>query len=121
MRKNILLCVDLETLLLNDALPVVGVPYYGILRCKTPSEGSLFANEYSFEQIKKATGTKAQRNPIVFEGGCINVHRLADGQMRPEFARPRFSPDYTFRDFCLAASQELQTIARLFEEEASEE
>ena len=48
------------------------------------------------------------------------MHLLADGQMRPEFARPRFYPDYTFRDFCLAASQELQTIACLFEEKASE-
>lgn len=120
MRKNVLLCVDLETLLLNDALPVVGVPYYGILRCKTPSEGRLFANEYSFKQVKKGNGTKPRRNPIVFEGSCINVHRLADGQMRPEFARPRFYPDFTFRDFCLAASQELQTIARLLGDEASE-
>ena len=61
-----------------------------------------------------------RRNQIVFEGGTVNVHRLADGTYRLEFARPRFFKDYTFRDFCLAAAQELLVVARLLGEEDSE-
>lgn len=64
---------------------------------------------------------KVYRNPIVFEGGTVNVHRLADGTLRLEFVRPRFYPDFTFRDFCLAAAQELLTVARLLGEEDSKE
>ena len=62
-----------------------------------------------------------QRNPVIFAGGCVNVHLLADGTKRLEFNRPRFYSDFTFRDFCVAAAQELLTIARLLGEDNSEE
>ena len=62
-----------------------------------------------------------QRNPVIFAGGCVNVHLLADGTKRLYFNRPRFHSGFTFRDFCLAAAQELLTIARLLEEEDAEE
>ena len=122
MRKNYLLCIDLQTLLQLDPLPIVGKPYFGTLKCKTPREGSLFGNEYVFEEAsEKKKVAMVRRNPVVYSGGCINVHRLADGTLRLEFNRPRFYPDFSFRDFCLAAAQELLSIARLLGEEASEE
>lgn len=65
--------------------------------------------------------TTMRRTPIIFSGGCINVHRLDDGTLRLDFNHPRFDPSFTFRDFCLAAAQELLTIARLLGEEDSEE
>ena len=73
------------------------------------------------EKAHEKKVTTVRRNPVIYSGGCINVHRLADGTLRLEFNRPRFYPDFSFRDFCLAAAQELLTIARLLGEEDSEE
>jgi len=73
------------------------------------------------EKAHEKKVTTVRRNPVIYSGGCINVHRLADGTLRLEFNRPRFYPDFSFRDFCLAAAQELLTIARLLGEENSEE
>ena len=121
MKKNYVLCIDLQTLLQLDPLPLVGKPYFGILRCKTPSAGSLFGNEYVFEEAAgKKKVQSVRRNPVIFEGGCFNVHRLADGSPRLEVCHPRFYPDFTFRDFCLAGAQELLTIARFIGETDSE-
>ena len=80
--------------------------------------GTLFRNdETTFKFIEntqvKTKVTTVRRNPVIYSGGCINVHKLADGTLRLEFNRPRFYPDFSFRDFCLAAAQELLTIARL--------
>ena len=80
--------------------------------------------EDKFLIVEKASEKMAktvQRNPVIFAGDCVNVHLLADGTKRLEFNRPRFYSDFTFRDFCLAAAQELVTIARLLGEEDVEE
>ena len=118
LKKNRLLCIDLQTLLQLDPLPVAGKPYLGVLRCKTPSEGCLYANEFVFvespEKMKVAT---VRRNPVVYSGRCINVHQLIDGTLRLNFNHPRFNSNFSFRDFCLAAAQELLTISRLLGEE----
>ena len=73
------------------------------------------------EKAKVKKVKTVQRNPVIFAGGCVNVHLLADGTKRLEFNRPRFYSDFTFRDFCVAAAQELLTIARLLGEEDSQE
>lgn len=73
------------------------------------------------EKAKEKKVKTVQRNPVIFAGGCVNVHLLADGTKRLEFNRPRFYSDFTFRDFCVAAAQELLTIARLLGEEDSQE
>ena len=54
------------------------------------------------EKAKEKKVKTVQRNPVIFAGGCVNVH-------------------LTFRDFCVAAAQELLTIARLLGEEDSQE
>lgn len=58
-----------------------------------------------------------RRNPLVFSGRCTNVHQLPDNTLRLEFNHPQFTESFTFRDFCVAAAQELLTIAQLFGEE----
>ena len=57
-----------------------------------------------------------QRNPIVYQGTCINVHRKADGTIYPTFNRPLFTDFYTFRDFCCEAAEELRLVSGLGEE-----
>lgn len=89
----------------------VGAYLYGIIT-RNGDDTFLFTEKDSVKKVKMI-----HRNPVIFAGGYVNVHLLADGTKRLEFKRPRFYSDYTFRDFCLAAAQELLKIACLFEEE----
>ena len=75
--------------------------------------------EDHFTAVQSATGLRAaaeQRNPMLYLGRCINVHRKADGSMYPTFNRPLFTAAYTFRDFCSEAAEELRLVSGLGEE-----
>ncbi len=56
--------------------------------------------------------TAARRNRYVYVGRCVNVKRKPDGKLFTTFNRPPLTPEFTFRLFCLAAAEELLTIAR---------
>ena len=56
--------------------------------------------------------TAGRRNRYVYEGRCVNVKRKPDGKLFTTFNRPPLTPEFTFRHFCLAAAEELLTIAR---------
>ena len=76
--------------------------------------------EDHFEAVETASEKKQtaeQRNPIVYLGTCINLHRKADGTIYPTFNRPRYTADFTFADFCRKAAEELLAVAGLAEEE----
>lgn len=107
-------CCQLKLFTREPNRPAVGVLLDGII--------TRDGDDYVFVQNLSATKVvkKMRRNPVVYSGRCINVHKLPDGTLRLEFNRPRFYPDFSFRDFCLAAAQELLTIARLLGEEDSE-
>ena len=75
--------------------------------------------EDHFEAVETAPEKKQtaeQRNPIVYLGTCINLHRKADGTIYPTFNRPRYTADFTFADFCREAAEELLVVAGLVEE-----
>lgn len=75
--------------------------------------------EDHFEAVETASEKKQtaeQRNPIVYLGTCINLHRKADGTIYPTFNRPRYTADFTFADFCREAAEELLVVAGLVEE-----
>ena len=57
--------------------------------------------------------TGNQRNPHIYMGRYINVNRKSDGTIYPTFNRPHFTPDFTFKHFCLAAAEELLMITEL--------
>lgn len=65
--------------------------------------------------IENATDKKCmtvtQRNPHIYEGRFINVNRKPDGTLYPTFNRPRFTPEFNFKHFCLAAAEELLEVA----------
>jgi len=107
---------SLKLLMLTPGRPPVGAVLDGILVHAT--ENSYLFSE---KEVTEKKDKKVQRNPVIFAGGCVNVHLLADGTKRLEFNHPRFYSDFTFRDFCLAAAQELLTVARLLGEEDSQE
>lgn len=106
--------VDLKLISNEPGRMPVGAYYVGVITHDS-EEHFTFVKHHSEKKV-----TTARRNPVVYSGGCVNVHKLPDGTLRLEFNRPRFYPDFSFRDFCLAAAQELLTIARLLGEEDSE-
>ena len=76
--------------------------------------------EDHFEAVETASEKKQtaeRRNPIVYLGTCINLHRKADGTIYPTFNRPGYTADFTFADFCREAAEELLVVAGLVEKE----
>lgn len=55
------------------------------------------------------------RNPIIYRGTYINVHRAKDGTLYPTFCRPLLNDGFTIADFCREAACELFDIARRVE------
>lgn len=109
------LAVDLKLLARKPGRMNVGAYLEGTL-VHDADDHFTFVQKFVEKMVKKV-----QRNPVIFAGGCVNVHLLADGTKRPAFNHPRFYPGYTFSDFCVAAAQELLTVARLLGEENSQE
>ena len=57
--------------------------------------------------------TSVLRSPHVWKGSCVNVVRRADGNLYPTFTRPQYSKNFTFKDFCREAAEELLAIIGL--------
>lgn len=71
-------------------------------------------DEDHFLFIENATDKKRnevlRRNPHVYEGVYINIKRKPDGTLYPTFNRPRFDEQFTCRDFCHGAAEELLQV-----------
>ena len=78
--------------------------------------------EYLFRFVENAKKrVAARRNPRIYSGRYINVIRHDDGSLVLTFNRPVLTEEFSFRDFCLAAVQELLSIIGLLDEEAFEQ
>ena len=111
------LSVDLKTFLHHDRRMATGKGYLGVLRRDEDACIDEFRSRDAHFTFFEASSQKVyKRNPHVFVGQHITATRRPDGTLRLNF-RPRFYRDFTFRDFCLAASRELKTIACLLGEE----
>ena len=101
-------CVDVKVYSRTPGRMHVGDSIY----CKLTRD-----SDEHFTAIENALKRKVaeQRNPIVFYGLRINVHRRADGTLYPTFNRPRYTKDFTFADFCREAAEELNFVAGLIE------
>lgn len=103
------LCVDLKVITRKPGRMRVGE----YINCMLKRDG-----EDHFEAVETASEKKRtaeRRNPIVYLGTCINLHRKADGTIYPTFNRPQFTSDFTFTDFCREAAEELTAVAGLIE------
>ena len=107
---NTELCIDLKTILTSDRRPRMRKDYTGVLT----HDGT---DHFRFVEdvAEKGGATVVSRNPIVYAGACINVHRRDDGLLYPTFRHPQLSTFYTFRDFCREAAEELLMMAGLGE------
>lgn len=74
------------------------------------------ADRYCFvENAPKKKRVVNPRNPQLYKGACINVNQQTDGSMYLSFNRPHYTEDYTFKNFCLQAAEELLMVAGLVE------
>lgn len=76
--------------------------------------------ELHFSFIQNAPEKKRvvnPRNPRVYSGRYVNVSQQDDGSMYPNFNRPRYSENFSFKDLCREAAAELIVIAGLVGEE----
>ena len=106
---NTELCIDLKTILTSDRRAKMKKDYRGVLT-RDGREHFTFIEDAQERKL-------ARRNPLVYAGACINVHRRDDGSLYPTFRHPQLSTFYTFKDFCREASEELLLIAGLVEED----
>ena len=107
LHVNTELCVDLKLLTRQPGPVPRGAYLSGII---------VRDADYHFRFIENATPWKApyaatQRNPLVYRGRFVNVHRRGDGTLYPTFNRPPLTPSFTSRHFCLAAAKELVTVS----------
>ncbi|MBR1665101.1 MAG: hypothetical protein IJ699_02590 [Bacteroidaceae bacterium] len=104
------LCVDLKIISRRRGRMPVGA-YINCMLTRD-DEDHFTAMETASERKQAAE----RRNPIVFSGVCVNVHRAADGSLYAVLKRPKFTGDFTFRDFCSEAAEELRLVSGLGEE-----
>ena len=69
------------------------------------------------DSLEEKKVTSVLRSPHLYKGSCVNVVRRADGNLYPMFTRPQYSKDFTFKDFCREAAEELLATAGLVEKE----
>lgn len=114
LNRNTDLGVDLKTFLLKDRIAQLNKSYVGNLTRDEESHFT-FVEENHFE----AVAIKVKRNPIVYQGDCINLHKNAQGKIYPIFNRPQFLKHYQLNDFLRKAVEELNYLIGLVEEKAS--
>ena len=71
MQKNVNLCVDLKTVMQNDALPIEGQCYNGVLT----RDG---VDHFVFEESCARRG--CQRNPKLFDGNYCSLVHMQNGK-----------------------------------------
>ena len=73
MKKNTLLCVDLKTIMQDDALPCPGRTYRGVLTRDAE-------HHYLFEEEAHASGRIHRLNPKLYVGRHLSLVRRQDGR-----------------------------------------
>lgn len=114
IHPNTELCIDLKVMTRQPGRMPVGEYIPGMLT-RDGEDHFLFIENGSKKRVA------ARRNPRIYSGRYINVIRHDDGSLVLTFNRPVLTEEFSFRDYCLAAVQELLTIIGLLDEEAFEQ
>ena len=103
------LCVNLKLLTRKPGCMVVGDVLGGAITCDSDDHFTFVEN--ASEVTKRPSAT---RNPFVYRGVRVNIHRGKDGTLYPTFnIPPRFTKDFSFKDFCYEAADELCIVGGL--------
>ena len=112
MIKNHLLCIDLQTKLQHDALPVAGKQYFGILRVKLPSEGNVYGDQYLFTELAMPFSA-CHRNLRFFDGQHISMTCRPDGTPRLNFKYLNLDADFNIDGYCLEVANEIRKALKM--------
>ena len=82
--RNTHICVDLKTILRNDACMKAGKGYLGVLRRDEICEEFRCEEHFTFREETLAPAF-CKRNPQIFRGEFITITRRDDGTYRPNF------------------------------------
>ena len=101
-----MLCIDLLTLLQTDNLVEPGKRYWGVLRCKLPSEGNIHGDQYEFKEVEIKLAV-SRRNVHLFVGKYITITLRADGSRRLNLRNINLD-DVNSDTFCLELMTEIR-------------
>lgn len=106
LKKNLLLCVDLQTLLQDDNLLKSGKAYLGTLRCKLPSEGNVNGDTYEFKEVE-TTMKACRRNVHLFAGKYVTITLRSNGLPHLNLRNMELN-DIDVDTFCLELMNEIR-------------
>jgi hypothetical protein len=106
MKKNLLLCIDLKTLLQADILPTPGKQYLGLLKCKLPSEGNIYSDQYEFKEVETTMKT-CRRNVHLFTGKYVTITLRSNGSPRLNLRNMELN-NIEVDSFCLELMNEIR-------------
>lgn len=117
MKKNLLLCIDLQTILESDNLLKPEKQYLGLLRCKLPNEGNFYGDQYEFKEVKVPSNT-CRRNVHLFIGKYITLTCRPDSTLRMNLRNIDLN-SIDIDSFCLELMNEIREVHKGFVEESS--
>ena len=104
LKKNYLFCIDLQTLLQSDPLPVEGKEYLGVLKCK---DGSPYGDEFAFEEVK-VSPTVVRRNVCTYDGVYITCTKRLNGTVRLNFKNLNVDAFFNVDRYALEVANEIR-------------
>lgn len=117
LKKNILLCVDLQTYLQHDQLLKSGQEYLGILRHDVPNEGNLFDDGIlTFKEIGTSSST-VRRNVCTYNGEHITCTKRLNGTVRLNFKNLKVDAEFNVDGYALEVANEIREALKGFIEE----
>ena len=106
---NTELCVDLKLLTYQPGRLQTGKSLHGVIARDS-------YDHFTFVEKESLANVPPKRNPIVYSGMYVNVHKNDEGMLYPTFNRPVYSKNFSFKKFCYKAARELRYVAPLIEE-----
>ena len=109
MKKNMNLCIDLKTIMQEDALLNPGKCYRGVLSM-TGEDSYLFE-----EEVNKPIDRHGKRNPKLFDGKYVSLVHMANGRYQVHMRTIDASSSLDRRDLAFQVYSELLTAFEIID------
>lgn len=102
MIKNTNLCIDLKTIMQEDAILNEGQTYRGVLTRDS-------YDHYLFEEEAKSSRSSCKRNPKLFDGNYCSLVHMQNGRYQIHMKTINASGSFDRRDLAFKVYSELLT------------
>ena len=109
MKKNVNLCIDLKTIMQEDALLNPGKCYRGVLSL-TDEDTYLFE-----EEVSKPVDRHGRRNPKLFDGRYVSLVHMQNGRYQVHMRTIDASSTLDRRDLAFQVYSELLTAFEIID------